>query len=198
MEISLELIKELREKTGAGIADCKKSLAEAKGNLDQAVAFIREKGLATAAKKSSRTASQGLVEAYIHLNGKLGVMVEINCETDFVAKTNEFRALAHDIALHITGANPQFLNREAVPADIVEKEKEILMSQAKNEGLTGDQLSKIVEERIKKFFSEICLMDQPFIRDPGKTVADLIGDTVAKIGENVVVKRFVRFQLGDK
>jgi elongation factor Ts len=143
-------------------------------------------------------ASQGLVEAYVHLNGRVGSMVEVNCETDFVAKTDEFRALAHDIALHVTGASPQYLKREDVPADIVEKEREILESQAKNEGLTGDKLKKVTEDRLSKFFSEICLMEQPFIRDPGKTIGDIIGDTVARIGENVQIRRFVRYQLSEK
>jgi len=198
MEISVELIKELREKTGAGISDCKKALTDSGGNLEESVMLIREKGLATAAKKASRVASEGLVEAYIHLNGRIGTLVEVNCETDFVAKTDEFRALAHDIALHVTGANPQYFRREDVPADIVEKEKEILGIQAKNEGHSPEKLEKIAEERLKKFFSEICLLEQPFIRDPSKTVADLIAEAVARIGENVVIKRFTRYQLGEK
>lgn len=198
MDVSLELIKELREKTGAGISDCKKALSESKGDLEKAIQIIREKGLATAAKKAGRVAQEGLIESYIHLNGRIGVLVEINCETDFVAKTDEFRALAHDIALHVAGAGPQYLTSEQVPQDIVDKEKEILAGQAKNEGLSGEQLKKVVEERLNRFFSENCLMDQPFIRDPDKTIADLIGETVGRIGENIVIRRFVRYQLGEK
>lgn len=198
MAINLELIKELREKTGAGISDCKKALADSQGDLEKAIQIIREKGLATAAKKAERLAQEGLVEAYIHLNGRMGALVEINCETDFVAKTNEFRALAHDIALHIVGAGAQYLTKDAVPADIVAKEKEILETQAKNEGHTGEKLQKTVEERLNRFFSELCLMEQPFIRDPSKNITELIGEAVAKIGENIVIRRFVRYQLGEK
>lgn len=198
MAINLELIKELREKTGAGISDCKKALADSQGDLEKAIQIIREKGLATAAKKAERLAQEGLVEAYIHLNGRVGALVEINCETDFVAKTNEFRALAHDIALHIVGAGAQYLTKDAVPADIVAKEKEILETQAKNEGHTGEKLQKTVEERLNRFFSELCLMEQPFIRDPSKNITELIGEAVAKIGENIVIRRFVRYQLGEK
>lgn len=198
MAINLELIKELREKTGAGISDCKKALVDSQGDLEKAIQIIREKGLATAAKKAERLAQEGLVEAYIHLNGRMGALVEINCETDFVAKTNEFRALAHDIALHIVGAGAQYLTKDDVPADIVAKEKEILETQAKNEGHTGEKLQKTVEERLNRFFSELCLMEQPFIRDPSKNITELIGEAVAKIGENIVIRRFVRYQLGEK
>jgi elongation factor Ts len=197
-EITAELVKQLRDKTSAGMMDCKKALAEAKGDMEAAQKWLREKGLASAAKRSGRATSQGAIESYIHMNGNIGVMVELNCETDFVAKTHEFRALARDIAMHIAALSPQYLKREDVPKEIIDKEVEIIKAQAKGEGKPEAVLQKIADGRISKFYSEICLEEQPFVRDTDKTVADFVKETASKFGENVQIRRFVRMQLGEE
>ncbi len=191
-------LKQLRDKTSAGMMDCKKALAEAKGDMEAAQKWLREKGLASAAKRSGRTTSQGTIESYIHMNGNIGVMVELNCETDFVAKTHEFRALARDIAMHIAALSPQYLKREDVPQDIIDKEIEIIKAQAKSEGKPEAVLQKIADGRISKFYSEICLEEQPFVRDTDKTVSDFVKETASKFGEHVQIRRFVRMQLGEE
>jgi len=197
MSVSAHAVKELRELTGAGMMDCKKALVETAGNMEKAVDYLREKGLAAAAKKSGRIASEGLVEAYIHGSGKIGVLVELNCETDFVAKNDAFKALARDIAMQIAAANPTYVSREQVPPDVVSHEKEILKAQAMNEGKPAKIIEKMIEGRIEKFYKEVCLLDQEFIKDNEKTVQQLITEAVAKIGENISLRRFVRYQLGE-
>ena len=196
-EITAALVKELRERTGAGMMDCKKALTETSGDIDKAIDFLREKGLAAAAKKAGRVAAEGLVEAYIHAGGRIGVLVEINCETDFVAKTDAFKNLAKDIAMHIAAANPTYLRRDEVPTNELEHEKEVLSEQARNEGKPEKIIEKMVSGRIEKYYKEVCLLEQPFIKNPDITVKELITESIAKIGENINVRRFVRFQLGD-
>ncbi len=195
--VTAEMVKKLRELTGAGMMDCKKALSETKGDIDKAVDFLREKGLSAAAKKAGRVAAEGVVEAYIHANGRIGVLVEINCETDFVAKTEDFKAMARDIAMQIAASNPAYVRREEVPADVVEHEMEVLKAQALNEGKPANIVEKMVVGRVDKFYKEICLMEQGFIKDPDKTVAQLINEAIAKIGENISIRRFTRYQLGE-
>lgn len=195
--VSAALVKELREKTGAGMLDCKKALEEANGDLDKASEILREKGLAAAAKKAGRIATEGLVESYIHAGGRIGVLVEVNCETDFVAKTDQFKEFVKDIAMQIAASNPQYLRREDVPAEALEKEKEILRTQALNEGKPEKIVDKIVEGRLGKFYEENCLMEQPFIKDPDKTISQLLNEKIATIGENINIRRFARFELGE-
>lgn len=194
--VTAEQVKELRERTGAGVMDCKKVLVETDGNIDKAIELLREKGLAKAAKKAGRIASEGLVEAYIH-NGKYGAMVEVNSETDFVAKNEEFRTFVKDIAMHIAAVAPKYVSREEVPADVVEAEKATLKAQALNEGKPEAVVEKMVEGRLNKFFEEICLLEQPFVKDPDKKVKDLLNEKIATIGENLVIRRFVRFERGE-
>lgn len=195
--VTAEMVKKLRELTGAGMMDCKKALNETNGDVDKAVDFLREKGLSAAAKKAGRVAAEGVVEAYIHANGRIGVLVEINCETDFVAKTEDFKAMARDIAMQIAASNPAYVRREEVPADVVEHEMEVLKAQALNEGKPANIVEKMVVGRVDKFYKEICLMEQGFIKDPDKTVAQLINEAIAKIGENISIRRFTRYQLGE-
>lgn len=195
--ITAEMVKDLRERTGAGMMDCKKALTETGGDMDKAIDFLREKGLAAAAKRAGRVAAEGVVEAYIHGGGRIGVMLELNCETDFVAKTEDFRALAKDLAMQVAAANPSFVRREEVPADVIAHEREVLKAQAMNEGKPANIAEKMVEGRIEKFYKENCLMEQPFIKDPDTTVTQLITAKIAKIGENISVRRFVRYQLGE-
>ena len=194
--VTAEQVKELREMTGAGVMDCKKVLVETDGNMDKAVELLRERGIAKAAKKASRIAAEGLVEAYIH-SGKYGALVEVNSETDFVSKNEEFRTFVRDIAMHIVAANPKYVSRDEVPADVVESEKEILKAQALNEGKPAAIVDKMVEGRISKFFEEVCLLEQPFIKDPDKTVQEVLTEKIATIGENIVIRRFVRFERGE-
>ena len=196
-EITAALVKELRERTGAGMMDCKRALVEKNGDMEAAIEYLREKGLAAAAKKSGRIASEGLVDAYIHAGGKIGVLIEVNCETDFVAKTDEFKQLVRDLAMHIAAQNPTYVSKEQIPAEVVEKEREILRAQALNEGKPEKIVDKMVEGRIEKFFSEVCLLNQPFVRDADVTVGELITSKVASIGENISVRRFERFVLGE-
>lgn len=195
--ITAEMVKTLREMTGAGMMDCKKALGETNGDMDKAVDFLREKGLAAAAKKSGRIATEGLVESYIHAGGRIGVLVEVNCETDFVAKNEDFQALVKDIAMQIAAANPLYVRREEVPAEIIEHEREILRAQAINEGKPANIAEKMVEGRVEKYYKEVCLLDQTYIKDGDLTIADIIKANIAKIGENISVRRFVRYQLGE-
>jgi len=198
MEITTELVKTLREKTGCGMMDCKAALKDSKGDLEKAIDSLRKKGLAAVARRAGRVAAEGVVDAYVHVGGKIGVLVELNCETDFVARNIEFQAFAKDIAMQVAAQNPQYISREDVPDGIVEHEKEILKSQMADEKKPEKVMEKIVEGRLEKFYSEICLLDQPFIKDPKKTINDLLGELAAKIGENIVIRRFTRFQLGEK
>jgi elongation factor Ts len=195
--ISANAVKELRERTGAGMMDCKKALTEVGGELEKAVTFLREKGLASAAKKAGRIAAEGIVEAYIHGGGRIGVLVEINCETDFVAKTDEFRALARDIAMQVAAARPEYVRREDVPAAAVEKERAILAAQAAAEGKPAKVMEKMVEGRLDKFFKDKCLLEQAFIKNPDQTVQGLLVEKIARIGENINVRRFARYEMGE-
>ncbi|AEE91401.1 Elongation factor Ts [Tepidanaerobacter acetatoxydans Re1] len=195
--ITPEQVKELREQTGAGIMDCKKALVEADGDIEKAVIVLREKGLAKAAKKQNRLASEGIIESYIHGDGRIGVLVEVNCETDFVARNEEFRSFAKDIAMQIAASNPRYLSREDVPREVVEKEREILKTQAINEGKPEKIVEKIVDGRIEKFYEENCLLEQPFIKDPDKNISQLIMEKIAIIGENITISRFARFERGE-
>lgn len=195
--ISANDVKSLRERTGAGMMDCKNALTEANGDVEKAVEILREKGLAAAVKKSGRIAAEGIVESYIHMGGKIGVLVEVNCETDFVAKTPEFKSFVHDIAMHIAAANPTYVSEDEVSEEDIEKEKAILRAQALNEGKPEKIVEKMVEGRILKFKKEICLLEQPFVKDPDKTVKQLVTDQVARIGENVSIRRFTRYEMGE-
>ena len=193
-----KLVKELREVSGAGMMDCKRALEQADGNLEKAMEVLRKTGIAKAQKKAGRSASDGLIFPYIHPGSKLGVLLDINCETDFVAKTDDFQSLAKDVAMHIAAAAPISVSVEDVPEDTVEKEKEIYSEQAKNSGKPDNIIEKMIQGRVDKFYKENVLMEQQFVKDPDKTVKDLITDSVAKLGENIVIKRFSRFQLGEK
>ncbi|MCF6096723.1 translation elongation factor Ts [Thermovorax subterraneus] len=195
--ISSEQVRELRERTGAGIMDCKKALMEAGGDMEKAIVILREKGLAKAAKKVGRTTAEGIIDAYIHGEGRIGVLVEVNCETDFVARNEEFRSLVKDIAMQIAASNPKYISRNDVPQEVLEREKEILKAQAINEGKPPHIVDKIVEGRLEKFFEENCLLEQPFIKDPDKKVSELIMEKIALLGENITVTRFVRFERGE-
>ncbi|SNR73301.1 translation elongation factor Ts [Desulfurobacterium atlanticum] len=196
-EITTEKIKELRAKTGAGIVDCKKALQEADGDIEKALEILRKKGAAKAAKKADRATAEGIVVSYIHAGGKVGALVEINCETDFVARTDDFKALGHEIAMQVAAMNPKYVSREEVPAEIIEKEKEILKEQALAEGKPEHIVEKIVEGRLNKFYSENCLLEQPWIKDDSKTIGDLVKEYITKLGENIKVKRFCRFGVGE-
>jgi elongation factor Ts len=196
MEVSLEKVKLLREKTSAGIMDCKKALSESSGDIDEAVEYLRKRGIAKAAKFASRKAGEGMIHSYIHPGSRVGVLLEVNCETDFVARTDDFKELVNDLALQIAAAAPMALTREDLDRQVVEKEKEIYRSQAVEEGRPEKVIDKVVEGRLAKFFEEACLLEQPFIKDPDKKVADLIGEVSGKVGENLVVRRYARFELG--
>lgn len=195
--ISAQMVKELRERTGAGMMDCKKALTATQGDMDKAVDYLREKGLSVAAKKADRLAAEGLVEAYIHGGGRIGVLVEVNCETDFAAKSEDFRSFVKDIAMQIAAANPAYVSREEVPAAVLEHEKEVLRVQALNEGKPAHIVEKMIVGRLEKYYQEVCLLDQPFIKDPDKSVKDVLTECIAKIGENIVIRRFARFQRGE-
>ena len=197
MAISASDVKALREATGAGMMDCKKALTEADGNIEKATEILREKGLAAAAKKSGRIAAEGVVASYIHMGGKIGVLVEVNCETDFVAKTDQFQSFVRDGAMQIAAANPQYLSSEDVPKDTIEKEKEILRIQALNEGKPEKIVNNMVEGRIKKYFKEVCLLEQPFVKDSDKTIADYVKEQIAALGENITIRRFTRYEMGE-
>src|SRR4051812_3589009 len=196
-EITAALVKELRERTGAGMMECKKALVEAKGDIGEAEVVLRKHGIASAGKKSSRATRQGLIGSYIHAGGQLGVMVEVNCESDFVARTDDFKELVHDLAMHIAAADPRFLRREEVPADLLDKEREIARDRARNEGKPEKVLDRIVEGRVAKFYEEVCLLDQPFVKEATLTIEQMVKAKIAKLGENISISRFVRFKVGD-
>ncbi len=197
MAVTAEQVKALREKTGAGIMDCKRALSEANGDFDKAIEILRKKGIATAQKKSGREAKEGLIDAYIHPGSRLGVLVEVNCETDFVARTDEFKSLVRNIAMQVAAANPIAVRREDIDPAVVEKELEIYRAQAKDEGKPDHIVDRIAQGRLEKFYQENVLLEQPYIRDPNMTVKQLIEEAIAKLGENIVIRRFVRYQLGE-
>lgn len=198
MEISAQQVQELRRKTGAGVMDCKKALAECKGEMEQAAVLLRKQGAARADARLSRATSEGLVASYIHAGGRIGVIVEVNCETDFVARTDEFKQLAMNLAMHIAAENPRYLKPEEVPAEVIEKEKEVYRALAEKEGRPANVLDKIVEGRLKKFYTEACLLQQPYVRDDQVTVEEVVKQAIAKLGENIAVRRFMRYQLGEE
>ena len=196
MNITSQMVKDLRDKTGAGMMDCKKALSENDGDMEKAIDFLRQKGLAVAAKRAGRATSEGVIETYIHAGGKLGVMVELNCETDFVAKTDGFREFARDVAMHIAAANPVSLSRSDVPEEIVERERQIYIQQALDSGKPESIVEKMVAGKVDRFLSEICLLEQKFVKNPEVSVQDMLTELIGKMGENVSVRRFTRFQVG--
>ncbi len=196
-EITAGLVKELRERTGAGMMDCKKALVETDGDIEKAIDELRTKGLAKAAKKAGRIASEGLVLAYIHGGGRIGVLVEVNCETDFVAKTDEYKEFVKDIAMQVAAANPDYVRREEVPEEVLNREKEVLRAQAREEGKPENIVEKMLAGRIEKYYKEHCLLEQPFVKDPDKTIQDLVNEKISKIGENISIRRFVRYEVGE-
>jgi elongation factor Ts len=196
-QISLELIKQLRERTAAGFSDCKKALEEAGGDIEKAIDILRKKGLAIAAKRAGKEAKEGIVEAYIHANKKIGVLVEINCETDFVARTDEFREFAHNVAMQIAATNPISITREEVPAEVLEREKRIYEEQLREAGKPENVIPKILEGKLEKFYKENVLLEQPFIKNPELTIQDLLNELISKTGEKIVIRRFARFQVGE-
>jgi len=195
--ISAIMVKQLREKTGVGIMDCKEALLQSNGDIDNAVDFLRKKGLATAQKRAGRAMSEGLIQPYIHMGGKLGVLVEINCETDFVAKNDDFKEFAKNIAMHIAATNPVGIASNDVPEEVINKEKEIYRAQAIELGKPENVIDKIVEGKLNKFYKDNCLLNQAYVRNPDVNISDLLNDLIAKMGENITIKRFVRFQIGD-
>ncbi len=197
MEINAAQVKGLREKTGVGIMDCKKALRECNGDVDKAVDYLRKKGIATAQKRGGRATSEGQIQSYVHAGGKIGVLVEVNCETDFSAKTDDFSEFVRSLAMQIAATNPVSIDREGVPSDTLEKEKEIYSTQAKESGKPEKVIEKIVEGKIKKFYSEVCLLEQAYVKNPDLTIQDLLNEMMAKTGENVIIRRFVRYQLGE-
>lgn len=196
-EVSARTVQELRAKTGAGIMDCKRALAQEGGDLERAIDYLRKKGLSASAKKAGRIASEGSVGSYIHAGGKIGVLVEVNCETDFVGRNDDFQRFVKDIAMHIAAANPQYVDREQVPDAAVQREKDVLKAQVREEGKQAAVAEKIEHGRLLKFYQEVCLLDQPFVREPAKAVEQVLSELVAKIGERIVIRRFTRFQLGE-
>ncbi|MFH2093088.1 MAG: translation elongation factor Ts [Pseudomonadota bacterium] len=196
-QITAEMVKELRQATGSGIMDCKRVLAEAEGDMNLAVDLLRKKGLAKAAKRAGRSTSEGVIYSYIHTGAKLGVLVEVNCESDFVAKTDNFQDFAKNIAMHIAAANPAGLNPEDVDPAVIAKEREIFRAQMLEEGKPENMIDRIVEGKVEKFYKDVCLMSQQYVKDPQKTISDLVKETIAQIGENIQIKRFVRFQIGE-
>ena len=197
-EIPASLVKQLRDATGAGMMECKAALQEANGNLEEATLILRKRGLASAAKKSGRSTSEGLIGSYIHMGGKIGVLVELNCESDFVARTDDFQTLLREIALQVAAANPQYVSRETVPADVIEREKSVYRGQMENSGKPPQVIEKIVEGKLGSFYEQVCLVDQASIRDPKQTVGAALQAAIAKLGENISVARFVRFKVGDR
>lgn len=196
MTITSQMVKELRDKTNAGMMDCKKALTETAGDMEKAIDLLRQKGLAVAAKRAGRETKEGVVESYIHAGGKLGVMVEVGCETDFVAKTDDFKAFAKNVAMHIAAANPVAVNRDEVPAEILQREKDIYVNQALESGKPQQIVDKIVAGKVEKYLAEICLMEQKYVKNPDLNVQDLLNELVAKMGENISIKKFARFQIG--
>ena len=197
MEISASLVKELRERTGVGIMDCKEALKECNGDMDQSIDYLRKKGIATAKKRGGRTTAEGQIQSYIHTGGKIGVLVEINCETDFSAKTDDFSEFVKNIAMHIAATNPIAIDREGIPADILKKEREIYSTQARETGKPEKVIEKIVDGKMEKFYSESTLLEQQYVKNPDITIQDLLNEMIAKTGENIIINRFVRFQLGE-
>jgi elongation factor Ts len=197
VSITAAQVNELRKATGAGLMDCKKALAETGGDHEKAIDYLRKKGLAAASKKAGRAATEGMVGSYIHAGGKIGVLVEVNCETDFVAKNDNFQAFVKDIAMHIAAASPQYVRREEVPADALEREKEIYRAKARETGKPENIIEKIIEGQVNKFYSDICLLEQPYVKDPDKTVQTYLNETIASIGENITIRRFAKFNLGE-
>jgi elongation factor Ts len=195
--ITAALVNELRQRTGAGMMECKKALVEANGDIAEGEVILRKRGIAAAGKKAGRATKQGLIGSYIHAGGQLGVMVEVNCESDFVARTDDFKELVHDVAMHIAAADPKYLRREDVPADVLDKEREIARDRARNEGKPDKVLERIVEGRIAKYYEEVCLLDQPFVKEATVTIEQLVKAKIAKLGENMSIARFVRFKVGD-
>ena len=197
MAITAAQVKELREATGVGMMECKKALTECDGNMEKAMEWLRKKGIASAEKKAGRVAAEGVVESYIHMGGRIGVLIEVNCETDFVAKTPEFKNFVRDIAMHIAAANPSYLDRTEVPAEILDKEREILRAQALNEGKPEKIVDRMVEGRVEKFYKENCLVDQPFVKNPDMTIAQYVNERIQQTGENIKIRRFVRYEMGE-
>lgn len=197
MEISAQMVKDLREKTGAGMMDCKTALAESAGDIEKAIEILRKKGLSRAANRAGRAAKEGMVGSYIHMGGKIGVLVEVNCESDFVARTDDFVAFVKDIAMQVAASSPQYLTSEDVPEEVLAKEREIYRAQVQDAKKPENVIDKIVEGKIKKFYTEVCLIDQPFVKDPNISVGEYLTNMIAKIGENMIIRRFVRFQLGE-
>jgi elongation factor Ts len=195
--IDAKMVKQLRDKTGAGMMDCKAALVECDGDIEKAVDFLRKKGLATAKKRAGRDTSEGLIKSYIHMGGKIGVMVEVNCESDFVAKTDDFIDFTKNIAMHIAASSPSGITEEDISEDLIKRERQVYKEQALEMGKPENMIDKIVEGKLKKFYKESCLMNQPYVREPDKTVADLLNEVIAKIGENIKIKRFIRYQLGE-
>jgi elongation factor Ts len=198
MEITVAMVKDLREKTGAGIMDCKKALGETNGDMEEAIRWLREKGIKASERSANRAASEGVITSYIHAGNKVGVLLELNCETDFVARNDDFQRLAKDVAMQVAATNPRYINKGEVPAEVIEREKSILKNQAINEGKPEKVIDRIVEGRLNRFYSEHCLMEQPFIRDDSQTVGQLVKENIAKFGENIVVRRFTRYLLGQE
>ncbi len=197
MEIGATQVKELRMRTGAGVMDCKSALAEAQGDIDRAVAILRERGIAKAAKKAGRAASEGLIVAYVHPGSRIGVLLELNCESDFVARNEQFQSMAKDVAMHVAAMNPLYLRREDVPETVLEEERRILRVQTAGSGKPPEVIDRIIEGRLEKFFVETCLMNQPFVKEPGRTVEQVVKEAISTLGENIVVRRFSRYQLGE-
>ncbi len=197
MAITAAQVKELREETGVGMMECKKALTECDGNMEKAMEWLRKKGIASAEKKAGRVAAEGVVESYIHMGGRIGVLIEVNCETDFVAKTPEFKSFVRDIAMHIAAANPSFLDRTEVPNETLDKEREILRAQALNEGKPEKIVDRMVEGRVEKFYKENCLVDQPFVKNPDMTIAQYVNERIQQTGENIKIRRFVRYEMGE-
>lgn len=195
--ISVEQVKELREKTGAGMMDCKRALTEAGGDMEKAMRLLRERGMAAAQKKAGRATTEGIVEAYVHGQGRIGVLIEVLCETDFVARNEEFRRLVHELAMQVAAANPRWVRREEVPAEVVAEESAIYRSQAEREGKSPQIVERIVQGRLEKFYRETCLLEQAYIRDPDRTVGEVVAELVARVGENITVRRFARFEVGE-
>ncbi|MGI6559184.1 MAG: translation elongation factor Ts [Limnochordia bacterium] len=197
MEITASMVKELRERTGSGMMDCKKALIETKGDIEAAIDYLREQGLSAAAKKAGRIAAEGIVDSYIHMGGRIGVLIEVNCETDFVAKTDQFRAFVRDMAMQVAASRPEYVRREEVPADVLNREREVYRAAALNEGKPERIVDKIVDGRVEKFFKEVCLLEQPFIKDPDRSVEDVLKETIAQLGENISIRRFTRYEMGE-
>ena len=197
MDITAAMVKKLRDATGAGMMECKAALTEAGGNMEEAVTLLRKRGLAQAAKKTGRSTDQGLVGHYIHMGGKIGVLVEVNCESDFVARTDDFQAMVKEIAMHIAAASPQYVRREEVPADVIEREKDVYRGQMAESGKPANVIEKIIDGKLNSFYEQVCLLDQPSIRDPKVTIGALVTAAIAKLGENIAVARFARFKVGE-